>query len=621
MYTVSIPVDIYAFDRYGRENTLKELKRAKASRVMLAIGSYITDTEKAGKLFAKLSDECAYLKSHGFETGAWLWTFATDEPNRFVKIESPDGKRTAEVCPTDREFTAFAAEYIKRIASCGVDFILFDDDFRLGYYGEVNIGCTCKNHMRLISEIVGEKLTASDIKNYILSGGKNKYRSAFLKANRAPLTQFAAAMRKAADSVNPNVRIGVCACYTTWDIDGTDSIEISQILAGGTKPLLRLIGAPYWACATKTNLENIIEFERLQQSWCPGDIEVISEGDTYPRPRFFTPSCYLECFDTSLRADGSISGILKYMLDYVASPSYETVYIDRHQANEPVYAQIEKYFGGKTCCGIRIYEEMHKFETMEIPERLTKTNTVADIYSPVASGMFASCSIPTCYHGNGVGAVFGENARYLSENALKNGLIIDIYAAKLLNERGIDVGITDFGSFFNPGREEFIKSGEQVLLHETSARNIKINQKAIPVSFYPNNDRNVPASFCYQNSDGEKYFVLNFDAYNSGSGTYQNYERSKSAAEAYEYLSGKRLPAYSEKHPHLYIITKKNEEKSAMAVGLWNLSADSILSPGILLDESYSSANFINCSGKLFGNTMNLSDIPAFGFAGFEVKL
>ncbi|MBQ8732557.1 MAG: hypothetical protein IJY82_06990 [Oscillospiraceae bacterium] len=57
-----------------------------------------------------------------------------------------------------------------------------------------------------------------------------------------------------------------------------------------------------------------------------------------------------------------------------------------------------------------------------------------------------------------------------------------------------------------------------------------------------------------------------------------------------------------------------------MAVGLWNFFADPALSPTIALAREYSSITCINCDGRVDGNRVTLSDIPAFGFAAFEVK-
>jgi len=68
----------------------------------------------------------------------------------------------------------------------------------------------------------------------------------------------------------------------------------------------------------------------------------------------------------------------------------------------------------------------------------------------------------------------------------------------------------------------------------------------------------------------------------------------------------------------LYLMTKK--DASSMSVGLWNMFADPVLNPVIDLDQAYSKIYFVNCNGKLNGNRVVLSEIPAFGYAAFEVK-
>ncbi len=99
---------------------------------------------------------------------------------------------------------------------------------------------------------------------------------------------------------------------------------------------------------------------------------------------------------------------------------------------------------------------------------------------------------------------------------------------------------------------------------------------------------------------------------------YSNYLRSAQIKNAVELFGGKKLPAYSYGNPDLYIMAKKND--SAMAVGLWNIFADVIFEPVIELDKEYSQIEFINCSGKIEGNKVTLSDMAPFSFAGFEVK-
>ncbi len=83
-----------------------------------------------------------------------------------------------------------------------------------------------------------------------------------------------------------------------------------------------MTGAPYWTNAV--TLGPNIDAIRVQQYWCDDSIELLTEGDTYPRPRLWVPSSYLECYDMILRADGNSDGILKYMIDYTYNADYET---------------------------------------------------------------------------------------------------------------------------------------------------------------------------------------------------------------------------------------------------------------------------------------------------------
>ena len=98
----------------------------------------------------------------------------------------------------------------------------------------------------------------------------------------------------------------------------------------------------------------------------------------------------------------------------------------------------------------------------------------------------------------------------------------------------------------------------------------------------------------------------------------KHYDASRRYADAIAYLGGKKLPAFVYGNPALYVQAK--EGNGALAVGLWNFFADIAVAPIVELDKAYSEITFINCTGKLEKDRVHLSDIPAFGFAGFEVK-
>lgn len=626
-YNVSVPVINRVFKRQGREAVLKELRKLGAKRVFLARNIYIYDPEERKKMLAELKDNCAYLKDAGFEVGTWGWSFQIDgNTDPFHHIRGFGGVREDPLgrCPLDPEFRRFVGEYVKDLVKTGVDMLLFDDDYRLAYWGGT-FGCGCKLHMTRIGEILGETIDPVEFKDKMLSGGPNKYREAYMQVNREALGGFAEYIRKCVDEVDPNVRIGVCSCMN-WDFDGICPAEISRIMAGKTKPFLRLIGATYWPTQPRWSIYNrlgaVIEFERMERSWCDDDMEIVAEGDVYPRPRFAVPSSYLELFDTALMADGGLDGIMKYALDYTADPSYERGYVEAHCRNNEIRQQIREVFSHKNACGVRIYEKRKKFSEMEIPQQQAGSDNILSVFYSPAAKMTSSLSIPTTYHGCGTcGIVFGENARGLSCDALDNGLILDLTAARILKEQGIDTGLEDVIGSIKPVEEYFIDEDTYSAAGYTgyiTEINKKAQVKSVYIYHVDGEECRVPASYCYENADGNRFLVFTFDMYFNTETCFRSYTRAHQLIHAAEYLSGTGLPAFIEGNPDLYMMTKK-DDMDKLAVGLWNIYADPVYEPVVTLSRNYENIRFINCQGRLEGNRVVLSPVNAFTFAGFEV--
>lgn len=628
--------------RSGREGLLKKVCQFDARRIFLALDTYTFDPEKKQKMLSALREHCAFFKSHGFEVGAWFWSFMTTEEHPYASITSVSESIVTHknfVCPSDPDFVKFASRYIADIASCGVDILMFDDDFRFGSLPNGTIGCLCENHRKAICEKVGEELSADELARAILSGGRNKYRDAWIKTNGEALEGFARAVRAAVDRVNPSLRLGACACLSSWDTDGTSPTKISHILAGNTKPFVRLIGAPYWAAKQSwgSHLQDVVELHRMESVWTQdGEIEIFAEGDAFPRPRTACPASYLEGFDTAIRASGCTDGILKYGIDYVSSADYENGYARLHIKNRPLYEKIDEFFSGKTACGVRVYESPQKAADMEIGDiRKAPSYFNYSLLSTAARSMTA-CSLPTTYEGNGVcGAVFGQSARYLTADNRKKGLIIDAEAARILTNMGVDVGIRELGEAmpssveFFPDYNEYVMMGDLPVFMHTFDEKIRVisqtdDADGVIQTEMKSAKGSIPTSYLYENADGERYLVLNFDTRfrNKDVNTVgmRHYARSRSYADSIEWLSrGDKLPAYIYGNPNLYVMAKKDGD--TMTVGLWNFFADEVLDGEIFLDGEYSSIRFLNCDGELCGNKVKLSTaIAAFGFCAFEVK-
>ena len=626
MYKISVPIMNSNVKRGGRERVLQELRRFDAERVFLALDRYEYDPEKRKAVMKELADNCRFFKEQGFEVGAWVWAFWIKESNPYTKMRGIGGKESREfICPTDEAFLDFAADYMKELAACGVDLIQFDDDLRFGFFGH-GYGCLCDGHIKAINRLTGESSTGEDLAKQLLTGGRNKYRDAWLKINGDALREFAKRARAAVDEVNLAIRMGACTCMTSWDLDGTDPDELARLLAGTTQPFYRLIGAPYWAVrlSNGNDLQDVVELERMESAWRKDQqIEIYAEGDAYPRPRSHCPANFLEGFDTAIRASGCTEGILKYGIDYISNADYETGYAALHDRNRALYRKIDAFFSGKVSYGVRVYESMKKIADAVCPTKVNKEMDLQDLFFSRAARTLAHNTIPTVYEGQGCcGICFDENARALPLEALDHGMILDIAAAEILTERGVDLGLLEIGEATIGEEEHFLHDGNHIAALGAIVYDLSLKEGAEILSEISSPLGTLPFSWRYTNEKGQRFLVLNINTRNKKDQLrketlLRHYARSRQYADLIPWLSGKRLPAYCYGHPRLYIQTKKNE--GALAIGLWNFFADPALEPVIELGEPYQTARFLNCKGTLKGDQILLEDIPPYGFCAIEV--
>lgn len=619
---------LHTLHRSDFNQLVEELRAFDCDRVFLAWGQYEQKPERREEGLRLLREYCTRFKAEGFEVGVWNWTFWFLEDHPFANMRSLSGKEIKQfACPTDEAFCDFAAEYVKDLAQCGVDIIQFDDDFRYGYLADIT-ACLCDNHIKKINALVGENLDRETLAEKILQGGKNKYRSAWLKVNGDALRHFGKRMREAADEINPAIRLSQCTCMSTWDTDGTDGFEIAKILAGKNKPLMRLNGAPYWSVHQSwgNSLADVVELSRMESVWSrQGEIEIVAEGDVYPRPRIQCPANYLEGFDTAIRASGCTDGILKYGMDYVSPADYEIGYRKLHQRNRALYQEIDGIFENKKACGVRVYEAMKKAEEADLTARAKEPLKPEDLFFSKAARSLAACAVPTTYEGDGIcGIAFDENCRNLPLDTLKNGMILDIRGAEILQQRGVDVGIDSIGKC--QFAEEEIFTADELAVHAYGAPvfELSLAKGAEILSKIKVGDQMIPFSYRYKNKKGQRFLVLNMDTRHEkcdrrkrSDALLRHYARGRQYAQEIQWLSGKSLPAFTCGHPDLYLQTK--EKDGVLAIGLWNFFADPAMEPVVELAKEYSSARFVNCQGKLKGDKIILEDISPYGFAFIEL--
>lgn len=627
-----IPITAMTLERKGIDSTIAELHKVKPDIVFLSIGDYIYDPAARKKQLDILEMATKRFQEEGFTVGTWVWSFMITEKTPFTYIVSADGTVDAnQVCPADEGLLSFMEQYLKDIAKTGTDIILFDDDYRFGHRSG-GLGCFCEHHLNDVSRRLNETVTRETLVEKVFAGKPNKYRDAWQASKGWSLENFASRARKAVDTVNPKIRMGLCACMTTWDVDGTDCIKISKLLAGDTKPFMRLIGAPYWSAngdGFGNKLMDTVEFERMQAAWCEGEgIETAAEGDTYPRPRYTCSANFLEIFHTALLADGKLEGIHKYMFDYYASVNYEKGYVKCHLDNQGLRDALTEIFAGKEDAGIRIVENMQKMQNADaVSKNGRKVDLENLVFSP-ASRFICQHSIPTNYtRDSRLLTVFGENAKYLSD-ITKHDYILDATAADLLQEQGIDTGIaqikgeltSEYVACMSTLELHYPKDNEYCAINgDVCAQDVMLKESCEVLLWYVWGDQKAPAAYTYCNEAGMKFLVFLFDSRFMQRNAGRNYLYQKTLLEGIKAISREQLPVSCPGNPDLYIITKGKENK--LAVGLWNCFPDKVLYPDVQMPGNVKSVKFVNCTGRFEGTTVSLDDMGPYGIAAFEAEL
>lgn len=649
MYKICIPIRSKKYSDEEKKTLLRELKRAKTDTVFLVYNRILCNDQALQAQTDLFLKNLKFLQDNGFKVGAWLaptigygsehWG-DNDAIEKYVPIHSIDGKFSkGAFCPLDDNFVNEFLRIVVKIAQTGVKEILFEDEYTLTGGKAILLGCCCETHMRKYCELIGEQITVEELREKLLNGGKNRYRDIWCDLMGKTLRDFSAKIEKAVHTIDKDIRIGLSANASSYTMEGVSIPELARIIAGETKPLIRMTGAPYWTNAM--TLGPNIDAIRVQEYWCGEDIELWTEGDTYPRPRLWVPSAYLECYDMILRAEGKSNGILKYMIDYTYNADYETGYVDNHCRNEKHYNEIDRKFSGKEPVGLNVFEKELLFADEDFEQgidSLLKYKRKSALPS-VSQWFLSDNSIPTTYGADDCASiVFGANAHYVDEKELNNGVLLDAQAAKILADKGVDTGIRSYKKSEIPMLEHFVNEGEygQVCVGDVGEfYDFTIDEKATILSEFIVKDdvggfanisphdrtgQHIPACFCYQNDKGQKFMIYSFVAQTVWvksewtPGLFRNYYRQKQLANGVEWLQNRPLPAMCYKCPQAYILCKKDE--NSMTVGIWNLFADTIYTPEIFLDTAYSKAEFYKCGGVLNQDKVNLeTDIIPYGFA------
>lgn len=598
---------------------LEVFQKVKTDRVALVFSKWM-NFEKNREVLKRAID---YFSNYGIEVAVWLNSLLhINHGDRFTKKKYADGSEK-NWCPFDENFKTHFARYVAGYAKTGVRLIYLDDDFRMSATG--GISCFCDYHMQRYKALLGNDITAEKIYKELLTGKPSVYRDAWSKINGEALVELSKEIRAEVDKIDPTIRVGVCTSPATlFGVDGVTAFELSTILAGNTKPFLRTIGAPYWSYWAKdywnASLNDIIGLQRLETYYAEKlgyQGEMVAEGDTFPRPRFTTPASYLELFHSAIVVEDRMDGILKYIGEYTGKCTYERGYSRLAAENSVKIDEIVKAFSGTQKVGYRILEVQNKMQTMEFKgkdiEFLEHGGGI-----PASIRALNDASMPYTFTGTEPIVAFGDNARYLTNEELKNGLITDMVGATILKEKGIDVGFTSYEKccdviqtsehYPNYNDSEYVdfKKGTEIF-------RFGFKDDVEVLTYTTLGEEKIPLLYRYENN-GIKMIVSCIDMTCSrfAHGYFRSYYKQRLLAESYRWFTGEDLAAMCFDCPMVMPIVGKKE--GMLIIGLWNIFEDRIFNQEIKLSKEYTKAEFIGCSGRLNGKKLILDNLNPFDF-------
>ncbi len=612
---------------------LEMLQQVEAKYVFIAVARDFIYTENSELHQTNLNNlewYIRYFQKNDLQVGVWVNSFGfgnlLDEKGvrntkGMTTIKSVRGKvhkNRDEICPEDPAFTSLFCTQIQDIAKLKPDLIMLDDDLCLSV--RPGIGCFCDRHIKLLEEKIGYKLNVDTLFEDIFTGHGNPLRNAWLDVMGTTLKNFCSSVRNALDSVDPSIRLGFCAGYTSWDMEGATALELTYILAGNTKPFLRFTSAPYWVSKVSNRfpgqrLHGIIEFAREQAHWCKDtNIEFFSEADSHPRARYQVPANLLECFDASIVASDGMN-TLKYLFDYFSSPGYEKGYLKIHNKNRMLYDFLETHFADKKTRGIQVFERMQKISDIDLPSGLTEKQTMT--YSlPVAASVLTSIGIPVTYEENpDCGVAFNVNVDMI--DTMPKRMILDMPAAMRLQEKGIDVGIENAQLISGTSAAAIEKFDDEIIsLADSSGRyytcDLKENASVKSVAQL-GNGLQIPLSYTYNNGTTE-FLVYTFDAYSlSQSATiFCSYGRQQQILDFYSDFPVLR------KCPYVYQLCKQNDKETVAFFA--NIFEDELFDFEIELDQNYKEIDCFGIDATLNDNHLKVnSEVAPYGM--FAIRL
>ena len=262
--------------------------------------------DKAAELVSRFKVFQKKLKGSGMPVGILLQAtmghgWLPNEVTPYQKIVKIDGSSQYTFCPEGKEFREYVADAVRKCAAASPDFMMLDDDTRLITGRNA---CFCPLHVARYNNMYNTSYSSDELRKLAAEDGATaaKFDAMLLKS----MEEYMRIIRKAIDSVNPDLTCNFCQCLYDYQHAPT----FTRILAGKGKPVLRINHGLYMQDSTRNISERWIYNTARQINYAPKDFTLLCEPDTCPQNRYSTSATFMRTHLTLSVLEGCKGGKL-----------------------------------------------------------------------------------------------------------------------------------------------------------------------------------------------------------------------------------------------------------------------------------------------------------------------
>lgn len=263
---------------------LRQNREVGLTRFLLCL-SFHPQTKRAADLIPVLCKRFATVRDgiagHNIELSVlvqstlghgWVKKGSPTDENWQTIVGSNGG--LTRMCPLDAGFRQYIKDAMVALAKEGPSFLLFDDDFGLRA-GE----CLCPLHLEKINGTLNSNYSREELEALLKKlPGTDPLVESVSDILKASIVDFAKEVRAAIDTVNPDIRCGICACY-----GGHAQLnDLAWAFAGKNKPIFRVNNATYGNSSAFSLIPSFRMTSRIIYQ-TDGITDILDESDTFPQ--------------------------------------------------------------------------------------------------------------------------------------------------------------------------------------------------------------------------------------------------------------------------------------------------------------------------------------------------